>query len=43
MVDLIVAATRLEGAVLWTQDAHFRGPEGVEYRQKQDVLEYSCG
>jgi toxin FitB len=33
MADSIVLATaRLEGALLWTQDAHFRGIDGVEFR-----------
>ncbi len=35
MADSIILATaRLEGAVLWTQDAHFEGLEGVEFRAK---------
>jgi predicted nucleic acid-binding protein len=33
MADSVILATaRLEGAVLWTQDADFDGLEGVEYR-----------
>ena len=33
MADSIIWATaRLEGAVLWTQDAHFSGMDGVEFR-----------
>ncbi len=33
MADSVILATaRLEGAVLWTQDADFAGREGVEYR-----------
>ena len=37
MADSIVLATaRLEGAVLWTQDAHFRGLDGVEFRAKAE-------
>jgi predicted nucleic acid-binding protein len=33
MADAIILATaRLEGAILWTQDAHFEGLEAVEYR-----------
>jgi predicted nucleic acid-binding protein len=36
MADSIILATaRLEGAVLWTQDAHFKGLEGVEFRAKE--------
>jgi predicted nucleic acid-binding protein len=36
MADSIILATaRAEGAVLWTQDAHFQGLEKVEYREKQ--------
>lgn len=32
MADSIILATaRSEGAVLWTQDAHFNGLEGVRY------------
>jgi hypothetical protein len=35
---LALEAARLslntEDAVLWTQDAHFRGPEKVEFREK---------
>jgi len=35
MADSIILATaRLENAVLWTQDAHFEGLAGVEYRAK---------
>lgn len=32
--SVILATTRLEGATLWTQDAHFEGMDGVEYREK---------
>ena len=33
MADAIILATaRMEGAVLWTQDAHFEGLGDVEYR-----------
>lgn len=33
MADSVILATaRLEGALLWTQDAHFRGLAGVEFR-----------
>lgn len=35
MADSIILATaRAEGAVLWTQDAHFEGLDGVEFRSK---------
>ena len=30
-----VARERHESAVLWTQDAHFRGLDGVEFRAKE--------
>lgn len=32
--SVVLASARLEGATLWTQDAHFRGYEGVEFRSK---------
>lgn len=36
MADSVILATaRSEGAVLWTQDAHFAGLPDVEYREKQ--------
>lgn len=36
MADSIILATAQAGdAVLWTQDAHFRGLENVEYREMQ--------
>jgi toxin FitB len=36
MADSVILATaRAEDAVLWTQDAHFAGLPGVEYREKQ--------
>jgi len=36
MADSIILATaRAEGAVLWTQDAHFEGIKGVEFRPKR--------
>lgn len=35
MADAIILATaRAEDAVLWTQDAHFDGLDGVEFRRK---------
>lgn len=35
MADAIILATaRAESAVLWTQDAHFEGLLGVEYRAR---------
>lgn len=33
--SIILATARAEGALLWTQDAHFQGLDGVEYRAKQ--------
>jgi predicted nucleic acid-binding protein len=30
--SMILAVARAEGAVLWTQDAHFEGLDGVEHR-----------
>jgi predicted nucleic acid-binding protein len=39
MADAIILATaRAAGAVLWTQDSHFEGFEGVEYRAKQETV-----
>jgi len=36
MADAVVlASARSANAILWTQDAHFRGMEGVEYRSKR--------
>lgn len=36
MADSIILATaRLESATLWTQDVHFDGLEGVEFRPKR--------
>ena len=38
MADSIILATaRCESAVLWTQDAHFTGMDGVEYRERQQA------
>lgn len=35
MADAVILATaRAHGAVLWTQDAHFVGLQGVEFRAK---------
>ncbi len=34
--SIILATARSERSVLWTQDAHFEGIEGVEYRKKRD-------
>jgi predicted nucleic acid-binding protein len=35
MADAVILATaRADDAVLWTQDAHFDGMEGVEFRPK---------
>ncbi len=33
--SMILATARLYDAVLWTQDAHFVGLEGVQYREKK--------
>ena len=33
--SIILATARAEGAVLWTQDAHFQNLDGVEFREKQ--------
>jgi predicted nucleic acid-binding protein len=33
--SIILATARSVEAVLWTQDAHFRGLEGVEFREKR--------
>lgn len=36
MADSIILATaRANGATLWTQDAHFKGMEGVKYIEKK--------
>jgi toxin FitB len=32
--SIILATARSHGATLWTQDAHFEGMEGVEFRAK---------
>lgn len=37
LADSIVLATaRSQDAALWTQDAHFKGLENVEYREKRE-------
>ena len=36
--SIILATARAEDAVLWTQDAHFRGLEKVEYREKRKTV-----
>lgn len=33
--SVILAAARAGSAVLWTQDAHFQGIPGVEYRKRK--------
>jgi predicted nucleic acid-binding protein len=33
--SLILAAARLKEAILWTQDAHFKGLPGVKYIEKK--------
>lgn len=39
MADAIILATsRSQDAVLWTQDAHFEGLEKVEFHRKQEAL-----
>jgi predicted nucleic acid-binding protein len=39
MADSMVLATaRLHNASLWTQDAHFRGIEGVRYVEKPEAI-----
>ncbi len=36
MADAVILATaRMDGAVLWTQDAHFEGLDDVEYRSSR--------
>jgi predicted nucleic acid-binding protein len=32
--SIILATARQHGALLWTQDAHFEGVEGVRYIRK---------
>ncbi|HPP63432.1 MAG TPA: type II toxin-antitoxin system VapC family toxin [Anaerolineales bacterium] len=37
MADSIILATaRVNNATLWTQDAHFKGMDGVKYVEKKD-------
>lgn len=36
--SIILATARSENAVLWTQDAHFKGLENVEFRKKQETV-----
>jgi predicted nucleic acid-binding protein len=39
MADSIILATaRAKGAVLWTQDLHFKGLDNVEFREKQQTV-----
>ncbi|MBM3126870.1 MAG: type II toxin-antitoxin system VapC family toxin, partial [Chloroflexi bacterium] len=33
--SLILATARAYNAMLWTQDAHFKGMEGVKYIEKK--------
>lgn len=35
---IILATTRARDAVLWTQDAHFEGLQGVEFRAKTETV-----
>lgn len=32
---IILASARMQEAVIWTQDSHFEGMDGVEYRPKR--------
>ncbi|WKZ52357.1 MAG: type II toxin-antitoxin system VapC family toxin [Anaerolineales bacterium] len=34
--SIILATARANNATLWTQDAHFKGVEGVRYIEKKD-------
>lgn len=34
--SVILATARVNNATLWTQDAHFKGVEGVRYIEKKD-------
>jgi predicted nucleic acid-binding protein len=34
--SIILSTTRNYGAILWTQDAHFRGFDGVQYIEKKN-------
>jgi toxin FitB len=36
--SIILATTRSHAAVLWTQDADFKGIPGVEYRKQQSIV-----
>jgi len=39
MADAIILATaRVEDAVLWTQDSHFKGLDNVEFHKKQETM-----
>lgn len=35
--SIVFAVARMAGATLWTQDAHFSGKVGVQYRAKENV------
>ncbi len=35
--SIILATTRLSGAVLWTEDTHFENIEGVQYVRKAKI------
>lgn len=37
--SVILAVARLAGATLWTQDTHFAGKSGVQFRAKQTATE----
>lgn len=34
--SIILATARVNNATLWTQDAHFKGMDGVKYVEKKD-------
>lgn len=36
--SIILATARSENAVLWTQDAHLKGLENVEFREKRETV-----
>ena len=40
--SVVLAASRREGAVLWTQDRDFEGMEGVEYRERRGPNRGDC-
>ena len=36
--SIILATARSHNAVLWTRDAHFKGLDNVEFREKQETV-----